>query len=82
MFALDAKILLSSSLPIICDEGLKVSWHLRNGNTRRLGRNSLESFRLLDLVEESAIKEREREVNLSCVYICQIPNELSTYKCN
>jgi hypothetical protein len=70
LFALDAKILLSSSLPIIYDEGLKVSWHLKNGNTRRLGRNNLESFKLLDLVEESAIKEHEREVNLSCVYIC------------
>ena len=30
-------------------------------------------------MEESAIKKHEREVDLSCVYICPLLNELYTY---
>lgn len=57
----------------------KVSWHLRNSNTRRLGRNRLESFGLLDSVEESLIRERGKEVNLTHVHICPLLNQLNTY---
>lgn len=53
--------------PLLClgfvMKTLKVSCHLRSGNTRRLCRNRLESFGLLDLVDERATNEREREVD-------------------